>query len=367
MSDSVSHQQFAPDRIKCDVRLNFHLAYNSRHFNADYGQRYHCDPIYRIETDIKVARGLYQEFGEYGMGDPDPKPALGVGIQPLDFMNAAMGGKILYYCDSAVHTPDRPLERIQTIEDVKRLENINWSEHGMFKDMFEQVAIMQQAHPDLPIDHVQGVWRDGENNDKCFLVMHTPLTTAFRLVGERIMEMMLLETALAEAVFEYILWQYRTLWDTIFQRLNWKAAKIHFGDCAATMLSPVMYDNGCFKMYQSLMNDFDGAVIHSCGPSSHLLESFAQLRRIKQLQLGYGTDLKRARDLFSKSSICAYYGCAELMAQRPQEIEANLWSMSEQLQDNFLLSCDSADPDTPRDNLYMFLNTARKINESCNK
>ena len=67
MDDLLRDKRTLADNMKCRVTLSFHPSYNSRHFGADSGKRYHCHPLYRIETDMMVAKGLHQEFGEYGL------------------------------------------------------------------------------------------------------------------------------------------------------------------------------------------------------------------------------------------------------------------------------------------------------------
>ena len=353
MSDAV--EQFLVDRVKNGIELAFHTSYNSRHFGADYGERYHHDPLYRIETDMKVAKGLYEEFGQNGMGKSAPEPALGVGIQTLDFMNAAMGGRMIFHKEATVETPDKPLSKIKTFNDIEALDDIHWENSLLLGDAFSQVELMKKAYPELPIVEVQGVWQDGPEGGNSFLTMHTPYTTSFRLFGQTILELMLLEEELAEAIFEWLMRQYRSLWDTICKKMNWKGTKIHFGDCAATMLSPDIYEALCLPLYKKIMEDFDSCVMHSCGKSSHLLELFAQVLKVRQLQLGHGTDLHLARELFRDSSIVAYYEPARLISDSPAVIEKELWGMAEQLEDNFVIRCGDADPDTPLENIYTFL------------
>ena len=98
-----------------------------------------------------------------------------------------------------------------------------------------------------------------------------------------------------------------------------------------------------------------------CGRSSHLLELFAQIPKVRQLQLGDGTDLKKARALFPHSSICAIYDPGQFLTDPPNHIERKLWQMCDQLQDNFSIACDGADPDTPEENILALLNVANKL------
>ena len=364
MVNHNDNELFTWNKIGKRVSLCFHHSYNSRFFGVNYGKRYHYDPIYRIESELKVAAGLYRKFGKYGMGQAEPLPTLGVGIQPLDFLNAALGGKMVFRKDEAVQTPEKPLSNIRKISELEKLGDILWQDHPLFEDLFKQVEQMKKAYPELPISYIQGVWRDGPAGQKTFLTMHTPYTTAFRILGQEILELMLLDQEFVNAVLEWILCQYQSLWQAICGRMGWRGTKLHFGDCAATMLSPNLYKCICLPLYQKLMEDFEAAVIHSCGTSTHLLELFAQIPKVRQLQLGADTDWRLARKFFPRTQICAYYGCAKLLSQGPLDIERQLWRMCEQLEDNFDVNCGGVDPDTPEENIYAYLETARKINET---
>jgi len=88
---------------------------------------------------------------------------------------------------------------------------------------------MRAAYPALPLAGVQGVWRDGENGQHSFLVMHTPYTTAFRLVGEEILVTMMLDEELAAAIFEWLMRQYERLWQAICGRLGLRGPRFILG------------------------------------------------------------------------------------------------------------------------------------------
>jgi len=360
-------EQYAVSRVESTATLSFMPAYAAREFDVDYGQRFHSDPLYRIKQIQKAEKGYFNKFGEYGLGNPDPAPDLSVGIQALDFMNAAMGGRQLFGSEESVWTPDQPLSHIKNMDDAKNLKDISWEDNTCYQDLWRQTEILLHDYPNDTVNAIQGVYRDGNNGENSFLTMHTPYTTAFRLLGDRILEYMLLEEQLALEVFEYIKRQYLNLWSAILKRTGWTGTKIHFGDCAATMLSPDMYESLLLPIYQSFMEQFTGCVIHSCGPSSHLLELFAQIPNVKQLQLGDGTNLKQARSLFPDSSIIAYYDPGRLIADKPVEIECKIWRMREALDNNFIISCGEADPDTPEENIVAFLETAQKLTADVKK
>ncbi|MDP6450066.1 MAG: hypothetical protein QF773_04570, partial [Lentisphaeria bacterium] len=122
---------------------------------------------------------MFEHFGQFGLGSSDPEPVLGIGIQPLDFLNHALGGRFVFRPDESVWTPDRPLSHIETVEDIRGMQDIDWETHPDFADLFRQAAILKEHFPDRTLDSIQGVHRDGVNGDRSLLTMHTPFTTAF--------------------------------------------------------------------------------------------------------------------------------------------------------------------------------------------
>ena len=337
--------------------LDFHPGFHHKHFGADFSE---LAPLRRVERDFDIQRKLRERYGDFGMGDPNPElKSLGVAIQPLDFLNIALGGRAVHQKAESVWTPDKPLGTVETLDDLRRVPDIDWESNPAMLDTWRQLDELKQAYPSLPVNNVQGVAELDDGG--AFLVMHTPYTTAFRLMGEKIFEFMLLDEELAWATLEFFARQYRNLWRHICGRMGWHGVKIHFGDCAATMLSPDLYEKYSLPLYHDYMREFQECTIHSCGPSSHLLELFAQVPNATNVQLGDGTDLAKARRLLPGANITAYYLPAALLQSTPAEVERKLWDMAERLQDNFTICSSGVDPDTPEGNIRAYLETARKL------
>jgi hypothetical protein len=276
-------------------------------------------------------------------------------------MNAALGGRMIFKSDETVRTPDRPLAHIETVRDVETMDDIDWGENPVMQDYFRQIYKYQSLHADAQVVSLQGVSRLDNTGSRAIVVMHTPYTTAFRLFGEGILEKMMLEEDVAQAIFSWLMRQYKSLWRLVCSRYGWTPAKVHFGDCAATMLSPGLYGRLLLPMYKSLMDGYEECTVHSCGPSSHLLDLFAQVPKVTQLQLGDGTDLKRVREYFPESSVIAYFSPVRLTSEGPDEIEKDIFCMAEKLEDNFVVRCGSADPNTSAENVQRFLDVSLKM------
>jgi hypothetical protein len=159
--------------------MNFHPAFFARKFSVDFGEKYHKDPLYHIEQDFLAQKKLREYYGEFGLGDPSPKlNGLGVSIQPLDFINIALGGKACYRNDESVWTPEKPLEEIETLDDLRQFPDIDWEKNHVLFDTWKQIAELQQVFPFLPVTTVQGVSSLPEEDGGALLVMHTPYTTS---------------------------------------------------------------------------------------------------------------------------------------------------------------------------------------------
>lgn len=344
------------------VILGFLPGYAAREFDIDFGARYHADPVYRSSQDKKSAQRFYERFGQYGLGSPQPDDTKSVGIQPLDFLNNALGGLIEYKKDESPWTPEKPLGHIQRLSDILAMPDIDWDNNPVWQDQLRQYDILCRLYGKDEINWVQFVGKAGERGEESLFIIHTPYTTAFRLLGENLFEFMLCEPEIAQAVFEYIMRQYENLKEKINTLTGWRTPSIHFGDCAATMLSPDLYRQLSLPLYEKIMTQYKSCVIHSCGCSSHLLELFAEIPGVRELQLGFGTDLVKTRELFPQVLIMAYFDPGVLSSAAPAQIRGKVLRMAAELKDNFIISASEIDPNTPSANLLAYWDAAKEIN-----
>ncbi len=351
-------------RISCD----FHPQFLNRKFGVDFGMEYQNDPFIREVWRFRAARGLYETFGQYATLFPRPELNESnidwIGFQPLDFLNAALGGRIEYSSEEEIWTTDKPLAGVNTTAAVSALKDIDWTVNPVYNNLLAQLERMEKARPGVTCGGLQGVCYLGGGKAK--LSTHTSYTTAFRLMGEEVFELMMLEPETAELLFKYIFRQYYNQAVDFCSRKGWRLTEIHFGDCAATMLSPALFrsSNAVLAGWIMEYGGFERCTQHSCGPSTHLLEAFQELPSLHELQLGYGTDLQKARKLFPETMITAYYSAAALLNETPEQIKANLRQMTEVMEDNFLIIGSAIDVNTPAENLTAFFDCAEQFNTS---
>lgn len=355
--------------MKNHVILDPHPKFNHRFFGMDYGETYHRDPIYRARELERLQREQFECYHRYTAVVParsfrETHTLPAVGIQPLDFLNAALGGRLLYSADEAVWTLDHPLSHIDGMADVEKLPELDWPNVPIFQEYCAQFDTLRRYFPGFQPGGFQNI-EFQRGPDRATMVIHSPYTTAFRLMGERIFEFMLLEPEIAEALFDYIWRQYWNLFECSCRRYQWIPDGIHIGDCAATMLSPELFRDFSLPRYRKLAQECKRFRLHSCGPSAHLIDLFAQIPFMDGLQIGMGSDYARLRKLFPEVPVLAFLSPALIRNGTPEAVVSALEEIVRDLGNQYEIFLSSVDPDTAPETLTAMLECAGEINR-CN-
>lgn len=351
--------------------FDFHPQFLHRTYQADFGYAYVWEPAVTAQVNYQVALGLYRDFGHAYPSlfppplSPEKQTSFAFSMQPLDFLNGARGAEMGYTPDEHICSVSRSLARLQDLSAIADEEDIDWERNPWWQQVLRYLEKAARLYPSN--SRIAGTpcaaLLDPTCND-ALLVTHTAYTTAFRLLGEDIFVMMLTDPEAAWALFRYILRQYHQLFALSARTFNWQETRYHFGDCAATMLSPDLFRQFNRPIMDEIAQTGVELTWHTCGPSTHLLEVAAGIPNLTHLQLGDGTDLARARQLFPDAEILAYYGAAALLRENPETITRRFDRFCRDLQDNFLIMFSSVDPRTPKDNIITAMQLAESFNQS---
>lgn len=354
------------------VLFDPHPKFNHRFFSADYGERYHLDPEYRSAEQLRISGELKERYRKYQgvvMGNFEDAHTLPpVGIESLDFLNIALGATPRYSADEMVWTTAKPFENVESVKDVQDLPEIDWPHSPVLNDMIRQFEELRKLYPGRRPSTFQNIEFQGDDAspDQAMLVIHTPYTTAFRLMGEKLFELMLCEEETADALFEYIFRQNENMFRYICARYNWHPCGICFGDCAATMLSPSLFERFNAPFYDRIGQKYGHVWLHSCGPSAHLISLFTKIRNLDHIQVGMGSDFPRLRELFPDKHIMAFHSPFLIRSGTAEENVRALRETDTALGSNTLVLLSSVDPDTPEDTLDALLENASAINKRDN-
>jgi uroporphyrinogen-III decarboxylase len=269
------------------VSLNFMPAFYNKHLGLVYGEAYYFDPRYRAEVDGAEMRFLFEVFGRYGVGSPEPVPPASVFIQPVDLILLTQGAALDCPEDATLQTRGTPWAGL-SVAEIERIDASEAARHPIVERVLAQYRVLAERY---------GERADVFGLKGGTLCIHTPYTTAHQLYGEELFMLMVAEPEGARVVLGKVQEIIFTVFERIARELQAQPTHLQLGDCSASLLSPTVYRDVVLPVNLTLAEGFATVGYHSCGASSHLLGEFAKLPSLRGIQLGAGTDLRRAVEL----------------------------------------------------------------------
>lgn len=266
------------------ISLNFMPAFYCKHLGVTYGESYYFDPAYRAEVECAEQRFLYAALGEYGVGSASPQPSPSLFMQPIDVILLSQGAQLHCPDDATLEARGAPWAGM-TVSDIDRLDAHEAARHPIVDAVLEQYRVLQSMYGDRA--DVFGL-KSGS------VGIHTPYTTAHQLCGEGLFMLMMEDADGARVVLEKVRALIFAVFGRLIEELAARPRHLHLGDCSASLLSPRVYEQIVLPVNQKLAAQYPATGYHSCGASTHLLQSFATLPRLGNIQLGPGTDLREA-------------------------------------------------------------------------
>lgn len=132
-------------------------------------------------------------------------------------------------------------------------------------------------------------------------MIHGIITTSLKLVGENIFTLMYTNPDLVHNLHQWIANAYIELITYFAKLCNIKVSSVHIGECSGTMLSEDLFEEFVIP-YINLIGDKIGNIrLHSCGNTDHLLYSCRKIDRLKILDVGSNTSIKKIREIFGNT------------------------------------------------------------------
>jgi len=138
-------------------------------------------------------------------------------------------------------------------------------------------------------------------------------------------------------------------------------------NCAIMMISP--------QMYQGVLMDYDrrmweassghglGFMIHHCGHFDRYRELYRKLGRIDMLEIGWGSDLRAAMELFPETTFSYIFDPKFLMRSTRQEIRDKIREIFDAARGNLprlVLAMADVEHGTPDENIAEMVECARR-------
>jgi len=208
------------------------------------------------------------------------------GIQPNMILGMLLGADFIPADDRDADITPNCLARCDP-DDLPSPENL--LDHGLVKLFDEQIARVHSTQPSLrPIPPF--FW-DASGR----AAIHGVLTTAQKLCGEAVFVDMMTAPQRCMQMMEWIADAYIVLCQHFAQQGNVSITDVHVGECSCCMVSPELAEKFVVPVTSRIGRALGPVRLHSCGTSTHLLETFAQIENLGSLDLGGETSIAKVR------------------------------------------------------------------------
>jgi len=344
----VLHASYYPVREKLTINelwFNFLPSWWNRGYGITYGERLVFDPDYRTETYRFFEKTLSERFSGCALGDRDARPK----VTSPDFGNAVT--PVLAGCEVQFPIDNYPWNRHIGREKARTLvPPKDPTEMYPYTEIISQIKYINgklgtDAQPYLP---VRGVLNDAE-----------------LIVGEDVFADMINAPDVAHGLFDYLLSLFTGNMAVNCEKFGYKS-NIILTNCAVMMISP--------RMYETVMMDYDrkmweissrrhlGLMIHHCGTFDRYRDSYRGLGSIAMLEIGWGSDLRKAMEVFPETKFSYIFDPKFLMRSTRQEIREKVLSILEAARGNLhrlVLAMADVEHGTPDENIAEMVECCR--------
>ncbi len=316
-----------------EAPLRVVLGFEPRWFHVrcgvDFGRRWHEDAEYRRSTLVEMRAELRRAFPETDQWSREEARDVSsiAGCYGVGWMPAVFGLPLRYYEDRWPHPePGHELsdEAVERLE-VRHLLGSAFVE-GLLAQVDRMAAKWGPVYGDL---NWQGV-----------------LNVAFQVRGQQIFLDLVERPELAEHLFEVITETLIGLARTVQERQRKSGAEIDWmcvSNCTLSMISPAMYRRVLRQYDERVASSFGRFGVHTCNwDATPYLGALSELPGVGYIDMGFETDMVRAKELFPESRRAVLFTVGQLSdAAEVERFLARVWKE--------LAPCDVVVADIPWD------------------
>ena len=129
---------------------------------------------------------------------------------------------------------------------------------------------------------------------------HGTLTTAQKFLGENVFIDLMMKSGKVVKVMDWIADSFIVLMKHFSQVGNLPVTAVHIGECSVCMVNPEMFEQFVVPQACHIAEALGPLRLHSCGASTHLLESMKKISSLNTLDIGGDTSIAKVREIFGK-------------------------------------------------------------------
>ena len=270
----------------------------SRHLDVSFDRDYYFKPKVRHAVDTR-----YNNYAESELADLDiiytesnlgqrkymnANQVLVGGIQPNMILGMLIGADFIPHNSMDADISMTPLKDIDPDRLPTPDELINHELIALFDSQIKQLKAEGEFEPIPPF-----FW-DASGR----ATTHGTLTTAQKFLGEEVFIALMMDPAKVVAVMDWITESFIVLMKHFSEVGEIAITSVHIGECSGCMVNAEMFEDVVLPHAARFAERLGPLRLHSCGNSTHLLESIKKLPRLAALDFGGDTSMAKVRELF---------------------------------------------------------------------
>ncbi len=300
------------------VSLGFEPAWFYQRCRAEFGERWHTDPIHRHETLVAVKTELHRAFPTVEYWDVNRADDTWTisGVYGSYFIAQVFGCELEYASDRWPAVIRRPSLSLEELANLKLDDLLN---APIVADLHQQMDVIEREAGKI---HGYFSWQGVLNN-------------AFNIHGQDIFTGMIETPELAHQFFALI----RDVMIALAQRVQARQRQSGFhinqldvSNCVMNMISPRMYREFIFSYDRQIAEQFEYFGVHTCNWNvTPYLTVLRDLPKMGYLDMGIASDMRRARGMFPDTRCAVMYSPVKLQDAAHDEIERDMLRIHDEL------------------------------------
>jgi hypothetical protein len=338
-------------------------------FGVDFGERFHTDIVFRVESLMEIDRLVWESFRELGLGYEKPFPR--ATIEPFGhrFIPVMYGSPCAYASAEEPAVRPRALnpgelaslpvwtaERFEATDAVRQITSQAKTLRERYPDLSEYAGRMEYNPHSQPLSSLQN--------------LGSVINSAVSIFGENVL---LLYEDDPSALRSF----YRNLTDLMLLCLDWfprcdgrRLTHVFVGDCTVAMISPRQYE-ACNLSFDGKLSRYAASIgarflVHQDSGATAHLRNYARLAPVHALDFGQDTDFTEASRLFPGASANCIIFPSWISSTPVEEITAELARIMRaglSLR-SFTFSIFEVDPALAAGKIFEFFDIFRRCAES---
>jgi uroporphyrinogen-III decarboxylase len=341
------------------VELIFHPSWWNKNCGISFEKEFFYDPKYRVESELKMDKYLYERFGDLGLGRKEAisRPVIGpVHIAAGFVISQLFGCKVKFHESS----PPDVIARNLNDTEIMNLSAPNFKEAYPINELIKMMDILEEKfgyiEGDFNWSGIQNIALDLRGQQLFIDYFENPhiVKHLFDVISKTLVRFVKYITARTGTSSLSVNPSVR----------NFKPSVNLHSNCSVTMISAKTYEEYLLKYERYLSQNLQPYGIHHCGNNMHRFAgSYAKVGGVCFYDVGWGSDVKECRKMLPDEFLNLRLSPVRILNCTPSEVEEDTIKLvaDNGKMKNIGLCCINMDSDTPDENIRRIFNAVEYL------